>query len=175
METTAIYTSFAADRIEQSGGLSQIPAGASPAVIFVSFGVFGLIGLATGHIKAVTGLSGLLRLLLLASTLSLLLVALTPGSWAGVLLSASLQGAFVMMMSAILAFWSERLFPQLPTRSFTAALIAVAVGSVLGPTAAGFMSSAFGAGPMFLSTAAISLATAAAVLPRHVKERPSPG
>lgn len=173
--TTAIYISFAADRIEQSGGLSQIPAGASPAVIFVSFGVFGLIGLATGHIKAVTGLSGLLRLLLLASTLSLLLVALTPGSWAGVLLSASLQGAFVMMMSAILAFWSERLFPQLPTRSFTAALIAVAVGSVLGPTAAGFMASAFGAGPMFLSTAAISLATAAAVLPRHVKERPSPG
>lgn len=172
--TTAIYISFAADRIEQSGGLPQIPAGASSAVIFVSYGVFGLIGLATGHIKAVTGLPWLLRILLLASALSLLLVALKPTSWVGVVLSASLQGAFVMMMSAILAFWSERLFPQMPSRSFTAALIAVAGGSVLGPMTAGFMASAFGAGAMFLSTAAISAATAAAVLPRYVKERPSP-
>ena len=173
--TTAIYISFAADRIEQAGGLPQVPDGASPAVIFVAFGIFGLIGLATGQVKAVTGLAGLLRLLLLASALSLLLVALTPTSWAGALLSAGLQGAFVMMMSAILAFWSERLFPQMPARSFTAALIAVAVGSVLGPTAAGFMADTTGARAMFLATAALSLATAAAVLPRSVKERPSPG
>lgn len=170
--TTAIYISFAADRIEQSGGLSHVPAGASSAVLFVGFGVVGLIGLATGHLKAAIGLSGLLRLLLLASALSLALVALMPTSWSGMLLSAGLQGAFVMMMSAILAFWSERLFPRLPSRSFTAALIAVALGSVLGPVAAGFVASAFGAGTMFLCAAAMSVATGAAALPRHVRERP---
>jgi len=51
-----------------------------------------------------------------------------PTSWPGVVLSAGPQGAYVMMMSGILAFWPERLFPQMPARSFTAALIAVAGG-----------------------------------------------
>lgn len=170
--TTAIYISFAADRIEQAGGLPFIPGGTSPAVIFVCFGLFGLIGLATGRVKARIGLSGLLRLLLLGSALSLSLVALAPTSWAGVALSAGLQGAFVMMMSAILAFWSERLFPALPACSFTAALVAVAAGSVLGPVTAGFVAHAFGHGPMFLATAAVSIVTVAVVLPRHVQERP---
>jgi predicted MFS family arabinose efflux permease len=173
--TTAVYISFAADRIEQAGGLTQLPAGASSALLFLCFGIFGLVGLATGAVKGLLGLAGLLRALLLASALSLALVALTPSSWAGVAVSASLQGAFVMMMSAVLAFWSERLFPQLPARAFTAALIAVAAGSALGPVAAGFLAGAFGAGTMFLATAAISGMTAAAVLPRVVQERPRAG
>lgn len=171
--TTAVYISFAADRIVEAGGVPGLPASASPALMFVIYGGFGLVGLATGHAKAATGLPRLLRLLLLASALSLLCVALTPTSWPGVVLSAGLQGAYVMMMSAVLAFWSERLFPALPSLSFTAVLLAVAAGSVLGPVAAGFVAGAFGAAPMFMGAAAIS-ATAAAVLPRYVRERSAP-
>jgi len=92
-----------------------------------------------------------------------------------VIASAGLQGAFVMMMSAILAFWSERLFPELPALSFTVALFAAAVGNVLGPAVAGFVADAFGAGPMFLAAAAVSLGTAAAIRTRVVTERPIPG
>ena len=169
--TTAIYISFAADRIERAGGVPGLPAGGAPAVLFIAYGIIGLLGLATSRIKAKTGLTLLLRLLLLASTLSLLLVALAPTSWAGVLLSAGFQGIYVMMMSAVLAFWSERLFPELPSLSFTAALLAVAVGSVLGPTVAGFAADAMGAGPMLIGAAAVPAATAVLVRARSVRER----
>jgi predicted MFS family arabinose efflux permease len=172
--TTAIYFSFAADRIEQAGGVPGVPAGSSPAILFLAYGIFGLLGLATGRIKGVTGLSALLRLLLVGSALSLSLVALMPTSWPGVVLSAGLQGIFVMMMSAILAFWSERLFPQMPARSFTAALIAVAIGSVLGPAVAGTLSDLRGPAFMFLTTAVLSITTMPVILPRFVQERPGP-
>ena len=172
--TSAIYFSFAADRIEQSGGLPHVPSGTSPAILFLCFGLIGLTGLATGRIKGRIGLSALLRVLLLGSALSLGLMALAPASWSGVVLSAGLQGAFVMMMSAILAFWSERLFPQMPARSFTAALIAVAAGSVIGPVTAGVMADVVGAKAMFLTAAALSATTMPVILPRLIQERPGP-
>ncbi|MEI4232917.1 MFS transporter [Roseovarius sp. D22-M7] len=172
--TTAIYLSFAADRIAQAGGVPGMPAASAPAIMFVCYGIFGLLGLATGRLKGIVGLSALLRLLLLGSALSLSLVALVPTSWPGLVLSAGMQGVFVMMMSAILAFWSERLFPQMPARSFTAALIAVAIGSVLGPGIAGTVSDRWGGDVMFLTTAALSLTTLPVILPRFVKERPGP-
>jgi predicted MFS family arabinose efflux permease len=172
--TTAIYLSFAADRVAQAGGVAGVPASSAPAIMFVSYGIFGLLGLATGRLKGLIGLSAILRLLLLGSALSLALVALMPTSWPGLVLSAGLQGIFVMMMSAILAFWSERLFPQMPARSFTAALIAVGIGSVLGPAIAGTVSDRWGGDAMFLATAALSLSTLPVILPRFVQERPGP-
>ncbi len=172
--TTAIYFSFAADRIEQSGGLPLLPSGTSPALLFLCFGSVGLVGLATGRIKGAIGLSALLRSLLMASALSFGLMALVPTSWAGVVLSAGLQGAYVMMMSGVLAFWSERLFPQMPARSFTAALIAVAGGSVLGPATAGTMADSVGASAMFLAAAMLSVTTMPVIHPHFVQERPSP-
>jgi len=170
--TTAIYFSFAADRIVQTGGLPGLPEGTAPAILFVFYGIFGLAGLVTGRIKGRIGLSALLRVLLLASALSLTLMALWPGNWAAIVLAAGLQGAFVMMMSAILSYWSERLFPQMPARSFTAALIAVACGSVLGPVTAGTAADSFGTGPMFLATALLSVTTLPVILPRFLQEHP---
>ena len=172
--TTAIYLSFAADRIAQSGGLAHVPEGSAPAILFLCFGLVGLVGLATGRIKDMIGLSALLRVLLAR----LGAVAWPHGAgadlWPGVVLSAGLQGAFVMMMSAILAFWSERLFPQMAARSFTAALIAVASGSVIGPVTAGGIADAAGAEAMFLTAAALSAGTLPVILPRFVQERPGP-
>lgn len=171
--TTAIYISFAADRIEQAGGLTGMPNGTTPALLFITFGLVGLTGLATGQLKGQIGLVWLIRGLMLASMLSLALVAVAPTWWMAVLVSAGLQGAFVMMMSAIMAFWSDRLFPDLPSLSFTVALMAMGAGSVLGPVAAGEISSRFGGTVMFLCVAGVSMMTAAAMRPHRVQERPT--
>ncbi|WP_366553334.1 MFS transporter [Aquibaculum sediminis] len=171
--TSAIYIAFAADHVVTAGGVPGIPAASAPALIYISYGLFGLAGLLTASIKATIGLPMLLRLLMLTGALSVALVALSPNSWAGVVLSAGLQGILVLMTSAVLAFWSERLFPSLPSFSFTAALLAAAVGNVLGPAVAGMVSDAFGADAMFFGTAALPALTALLLRERHARERPA--
>lgn len=169
---SAIFISFAADELTAAGGVPGLPVGATPALVFICFGIFGLTGLATGRVKEAIGLPMLLRLLMAAGALSVALLAFAAGSWAGLILSAGLQGMHVMMTSAVLAFWSERLFPDLPSMSFTAALLATAAGSILGPAVAGMVSDAFGADAMFLGTAALSALAAIALSDRDVRERP---
>lgn len=169
--TSAIYISFAADRFREAGGVPGLPAAAAPAVVFIVYGLFGLAGLATGRMKEIAGLPRLLQLLMWAGALSIALVALAPTNWAGLLSSAGLQGVHVMMTSAVLAFWSERLFPSLPSLSFTAALLAMASGSVLGPAIAGLVAESLGAKAMFLGTAALPAATALFLRERHARER----
>jgi predicted MFS family arabinose efflux permease len=169
--TTSVYVSFAADRIAQAGGLPGLPAGASPSLVFIAYGILGLAGIGAGRARQAAGLARLLRFLFCISALSHLLVALAPTTWTGAILSAGLQGLFVMTLSAVLSFWSERLFPALPSLGFTAALLAVAGGSVLGPGVAGFAADMIGPAAMFLGTAAISGATASIALPRNVRER----
>lgn len=167
---SAIYISFAAEKIQQAGGVAGLPARAAPAIVFICYGAFGLLGLATGSVRAALGLSWLLRLILLACAGSFALLAWSPGTWWAVVLSASLQGIYVMMMSAVLAFWSESLFPALPSRSFTAVLLAVAAGSVLGPAAAGYALSGFGVAATFWGLAGLAAATILVTYPGLIRE-----
>jgi predicted MFS family arabinose efflux permease len=168
---SAIYISFAADHMVEVGGVPGAPVGATPALVYICYGLFGLVGLLTGRIKDMIGLPMLLRLLMLCGTMSLALLVIAPGTWAGLVSSAGLQGIHVMMTSAVLALWSERLFPSLPSLSFTAALLAAAGGSVLGPAIAGLASDALGARSMFLGTAALPGAMALLLSDRHVQDR----
>lgn len=154
--TSAIYIAFAADRFSDGGGVSGIPVGATAAAVFIAYGLFGLAGLFTGRLRDFIGLAWLLRLLFVTGALSAALVALLPGSWIGLAGSAGLQGINVMMTSAVLAFWSERLFPAFPSLGFTAVVLATALGNIIGPAAAGAVSDSWGAEPMFLATAALS-------------------
>jgi dipeptide/tripeptide permease len=62
-----------------------------------------------------------------------------------------------MTISAVLSFWSLRLFPGRGTFGFTAALIGVAAGSVVGPALAGVLAEAAGLTTAFLVTAAAPL------------------
>lgn len=171
--TTAIYISFAGDRIAEAGGFPGVPPNASSAVVFLSYGIFGLTGICAGWVHDRTGLTNLVRGLLACAALSHLLIAVLPGNWPAGIASAALQGVFVMMASAIFALWAERKFPALPSFGFTAVLIAMAAGSVAGPTLAGVASDTFGAGAMFLGAATLALATTAVTAMDGLDERPA--
>ncbi|ETX14306.1 hypothetical protein OCH239_04060 [Roseivivax halodurans JCM 10272] len=173
--TNGIYVTFAADRVTEQGGLVGLPSQASGAVVFAAYGALGLLGLLTARIKSAIGLSWLLRALNLGAALSIAIIAWTPTSWPGVVVSAGLQGIFVMMISAVLSLWSERLFPDLPSLSFTAALLITGAGNIAGPVLAGAASSAFGPGPMFVGTAALALATSVVLTPGIIREKASYG
>jgi predicted MFS family arabinose efflux permease len=172
--TSAIYVSFAADHMVTAGGVPGVPVAATPALVFICYGLFGLTGLLAARVESVLGLPLLLRLLMLAGALSVALAAIAPDAWVGVVVSAGGQGVHVMMTSAVLAFWSERVFPSLPSLSFTVALLAAATGSVVGPAAAGVASDTIGARAMLLGTAALPALAALLLRARHVWER-APG
>jgi predicted MFS family arabinose efflux permease len=158
--TNAIFLSFAADRVVAAGGLPGLQNQAASAVIFLAYGVFGVLGLATGRIEARTGLTPLFCFIFAAAALSLGLIGLAPTSWSGVLAASGLHGAAIMMVSAVFSFWSVRLFPGRSTLGFTVTLLAMATGSVLGPALAGWLAAAQGPQVMFLAAAAPSLAMA---------------
>jgi predicted MFS family arabinose efflux permease len=171
--TSAIYISFAGRHFTAAGGVPGVPGAATPAIVFLCFGLAGLAGLLTGRFRDRLGLTPLLRLVMLAGAGSLALAALIPGSWAGLAGSAALQGVHVMVTSAILAFWSERLFPSKPTLSFTAALLATAAGNILGPAVAGAVSDTLGMAVMFLGAAILPAAMSLALRDRFVQEYPA--
>ena len=156
----AVFLSFAADRVVAAGGLPGLPNEAASTVIFLGYGICGVLGLATGWIEARTGLAPLLCAIFAAAALSLVLIGLAPTSWGAVLAASGLHGVAVMMVSALFSFWSLRLFPGRGTLGFTATLLSVAAGSVIGPLVAGFLAASVGPEVMFLAAAMPPLATA---------------
>jgi predicted MFS family arabinose efflux permease len=156
----AVFLSFAADRVVTAGGLAGLPDEAASTVIFLAYGICGVVGLATGRIEARTGLAPLLCAIFAAAALSLVLIAAAPTSWIAVVVAAGLHGVAVMMVSAVFSFWSLRLFPGYGTLGFTATLLGVAAGSVVGPALGGFLEASLGPEVLFLAAAVPPLATA---------------
>lgn len=171
--TNSVYVSFAADRIVAAGGLPGLPEDAASAVMFLSYGIFGIVGLATGRMVRRVGLACTVALIFAAFAASLAIIALMPGSWSGVVLSAGLHGAAVMIVSAVLSFWSLRLFPGRGSVGFTVALGMAAIGSVLaGPWLAGSLIDAVGTKSAFLAFAIPPFAVALVFAAGRLVARP---
>ncbi|WAP69716.1 MFS transporter [Jiella pelagia] len=166
--TNGTYLSYWIDHISQSGGLTGVPAELIGPVLFVAFGLAGCLGLLTGDVVERIGLKALLFALFAGSAASLLLLAFMPGSWAGTIVSAALQGICLMALSAIYSFWSERLFPDISSASFTAVLLLYALGNVAAPPLAGLLSGGLGLGMTLALFGGLSLASL--LLVRRVRD-----
>lgn len=166
--TSAVYLSFAVDSVERAGGLGSVPAEASGPISFIAFGTAGAVGLFTGDARNRLGVARLLRIIFVCSFVSLALVGMAPGNFPAMITSAALQGGCLMTISAVFAFRSLRLFPNMPSVSFTAVLLVFAVGNVTGPALAGLAASQFGLEATFVASGSLSLITAF-LLPNHVR------
>ncbi len=159
--TSSIYLAFAADAVARAGGPGLVPAEASGAVVYLAFGLCGLLGLVSGDIERRVGLVPFLVTIFAAASVSGLLLALGPGSLPTVALSAGLQGACVMTISAVLSFWTTSIRPDAASTAFAIVLGGMGVGGVVGPVLAGLVLDSVGDGVVFAAVSAGSLVTAA--------------
>ncbi len=151
---SAFYFSFAVDLVASSGGFSLTSAG---PILFAFMGVAGFAGLLTGDAISYFGLSWVLLAALTFLSIAALLMGAVPSSWSAVAVSASLFGAGVMVMSALLSVWSSYVFPEQPSTGFSATLFAFGVGLVVGPAALGALAASLGLKTAFLTTATLAL------------------
>jgi len=169
--TNTIFISFATNRVADTGGLPGLQPDSASAVVFISYGIIGLIGVSTGRTSTRFGLDTTLRTIFGMAALSMVLIAIAPNHWATVVIGSGIHGAALMAVSAVISFWSLRLFPGWGTIGFTAVLIALAIGSVMGPALAGVVHEVFGGLAMF-SLAAIP-ALIIAIWPKSLPELPA--
>lgn len=157
--TAAVYLTFAADRLAAAGGLRGVPDDGAAGVLFVAYGLAGLAGMATATGEARIGLQAMLALVFGASAGSLALLAVAPTAWPAVVASAALQGMAVMVGSALLSFWTARLFPASASTAFTVVILGLALGGVAGPALAGLLLGPAGAPAVFGFAAGLSALT----------------
>ncbi|EAU41158.1 hypothetical protein FP2506_12864 [Fulvimarina pelagi HTCC2506] len=154
--TNGIYLSYWIEHIASAGGLTGLAPELIGPVLLCVFGLAGCLGLLTGDIEDKIGLRTLLVTLFSASGVSLLLLALLPGNWTATVVSAALQGICLMALSSVYSFWSERLFPKIPSASFTAVVMIYAIGNMIAPPLAGLASNMLGLGPTLAVFGALS-------------------
>ncbi len=165
--TNGIYLSFAVDQIDSAGGLAGLQADGAGAILFIAFGVGGIVGLWTADVERRIDLRRLVQGVFLCSVASLLAIAFGANLWAGVIASAALQGLCLMSLSAIFSFVSQRLYPDISSISFTAVLTVYALGNVVGPVLAGYLASLSSLVVVFTGAAALSLVTGLLFRARH--------
>lgn len=141
---SGFHYSFAVDVISRAGDL---PSEAGPA-FFVVAGAAGFVGLATGDAISRIGVRRVLTTCFVAFGGTGLLLAAFPASWAGVAVAAALLGIAIMGSSALLSAWSSLLFPDKPSTGFSATLVFLGLGSIVGPIGLGTL-----AGSSSLATA----------------------
>lgn len=132
-------------------------------MLWLVIGVAGLAGIAGGDLITRYGLMPTHRVTVLTLAASIAALAVAPGSWSVLIVSAALFGAGYMIAGALLSVWSSRVFADRPAVGFTATILTGSLGSIAGPAAAGAMATRLGMAGTFL---VLGVATALSVIIR---------
>ena len=166
---SGFYWSFAVDFISRSGVL---PPEAGP-VFYIALGIAGFVGLLTGDAIARFGLRSALSACFISLGVVGLLLGFAPTAWGVVGVSAAFLGAGIMCTSALLSVWSSLLFPEQPSTGFSAVLLFLGIGTIVGPVALGIFAGHSGLDVVFLVAGALALLTALVAALARTSEDPS--
>ncbi len=145
------YATFGVEVATAQAPLGEISGGVFQTLV-------GISGVAGGLVGALLARTSLPRLLAAtASTLaaSCLLLAAAPGL---VLVSAALYGASFIAIIGLLLIWSNTLVPRAPATGIVTAMLAMALGLVVGPPLAGVVAGAAGLATVFVACAPLAAA-----------------
>lgn len=149
------YWLLAAEAVASAGAPGTHPA----ALFWTLTGAAGLAGVFAGTGFARLGLRRAHALLFGSLAVAAALLAVAPGELAAVAGSALLYGPAFMAVSALLAVWSYRVFPERPTTGFSATVFFLGVGAVAGPAVIGLVADRYDLRTAFLLAAAVAVAT----------------
>jgi predicted MFS family arabinose efflux permease len=150
-----VYWTFAVELVTGDGGLP----GDAGRLLVVLIGAAGIASGLTGAAVRSFGERATLHASVATLAGALLLIALGPGAWPGVLISGLMFGAAYFAVTACLGIWSLRLFPHRPAAGFAATYFLISVGQLIGPLPAGLLGDAAGLAWAFYAGAAVTLAT----------------
>ncbi|MGW0335756.1 YbfB/YjiJ family MFS transporter [Streptomyces sp. NPDC003011] len=151
----AFYWAFALEAVSRAAG-----DGSPVAPLFWTLmGVAGITSVFAGAFFLRLGLRLGQAVLFTALAVSIALLGLAPGDLAAVAASAVLYGPAFMATSSLLALWSYRVFPEQPSTGFSATVLALGVGTLIGPAALGAVAEQHSVRAAFLVTAAVALVT----------------
>jgi len=88
--------------------------------------------------------------------------------------NAASLGAGIMCTSALLSVWSSLLFPEQPSTGFSAFLLFVGIGTIVGPVVLGTFAGRSGLDAAFLVAGALALVAALARTLEDPSVRPAP-
>jgi predicted MFS family arabinose efflux permease len=165
---SGFYWSFAVDLISRWGILA-LEAG---PVFYLALGIAGFVGLLTGDAIDHFGLRYVLAACFVSLGVVGLLLGVAPASWTAVVVSAAFMGAGVMCTSALLSMWSSLLFPERPSTGFSAALLFLGIGTIVGPVALGIFAGHSNLDAAFLVAGAFALLTAPVAALARTSEDP---
>jgi len=154
--TSGAYFSYAPETVQDAG----LPSWIGPAMWTV-LGVAGAgIGAFAGTFVRRLGRRGPLAATLLLTGGSTLVLPIDPGSTLVALLSAGLFGVGFTTGFALLVIWNQQVFSDRPTTGFTAALVFIAAGFIVGPSLFGVLATGSGRTVALLVSAAPVLVAA---------------
>lgn len=163
--TSGAYFAYAPDTAQDAG----LAAWSGPAM-WATLGVAGAaVGLFGGRLVERFGLRAPLAVMLLLLGGSSLVLLTSPGSLPAALASAALFGVGFTTGFALLAIWSQQVFHERPTTGFTATIVCVAIGFIVGPALFGVLATHLDRSAALLATA--GPAVAAALVPPAREDR----
>jgi predicted MFS family arabinose efflux permease len=150
----AVYWTFSVSAISQASPANPVVG----PLFWTLIGIAGISAVGSGWAFAKLGLRRSHSLLLGGLAAATVLIAVAPWSWPAIGVSAIVYGAGFMATSGLLAVWSYHVFPDQPSVGFSATVLFLGIGAIVGPALFGTLADVWNLRAALMASAAIAVA-----------------